>query len=69
MTNKQNPAQSPIVCRRYPPQVVVLVVNGAALATQQNPTGMAQVPQGIPPAVSGDWSCGEFAPQLSRVVQ
>lgn len=63
MVNPANPAQSTIVCRRYPPQVQMLTIQNAQVATKENPTGAVMMPQGVPAPVAGNWSCGEHVPQ------
>ncbi len=62
MVNQANPQQSQIVCRRYPPQVQLLTIQNAQVATKENPTGAAMIPQGIPAPVAGNWTCGEHTP-------
>lgn len=62
MVNQQNPQQSQIVCRRFPPQVQLLMIQNAAVATKENPTGAVPMPQGIPAPVAPTWWCGEHTP-------
>lgn len=53
-----------MVCRRYPPQMAMMNMQGAVVATPQNPTGAAQAPQGVPVPIAPNWVCGEHAPAV-----
>ena len=46
------------ICRRYPPTVLLLNMQGPV--TPQNPSGMVQIPNGVPAPVAPNWICGEY---------
>ena len=51
-----------LICRRYPPQVIVLIKPVKVMAANQPP--VAQIPQSSQPLVPATYpACGEFKPR------